>query len=237
MFVCRYGFAIYLLRDRDVTYGELRRKDDLSPFQTFITKSEEFRFGRDDIVRIRGEIALLLDRLSALYKEWKISNDEAEKKAQVESKKPATRRLLLEDGDGPAVSERAQAASVPLQDEDSTPSPSLQWKAKDDIQVDEEGQAASKAEQQKISKPSPSLQTKVMDVEMAEEGGGTMLAEQEETGEPSLLSRAKLDAEMADADDAMLDVEDETSEKMNLATPVKIEEDQFPVDEFSVTDI
>ena len=59
---------MYSMRDRDITFG------GRSGFKRAITDSEAFRFGRDDIVRIRTQLGTLIDRLSIIYKRWKDAN-------------------------------------------------------------------------------------------------------------------------------------------------------------------
>jgi len=114
VFVCRYGFAVYalLLRGHNVTYADIGKRGQ--PFRKLITESDEFDFNGDDILRIRGDLATLLDKLSDLYKEWKKASDEAEKKAEEEArvKKPAARRLPLQGGDASASSKKDPSVST-----------------------------------------------------------------------------------------------------------------------------
>jgi hypothetical protein len=105
------------MRDCDIKFGDAREGPGGRPFQQAITDSEAFAFDRDDIVRIRTELGVLIGRLSTIYKTWKAASDQAEK----ESKKPAARRqLLLEDdptvnaNDGkPAVTKKQEVAEKP----------------------------------------------------------------------------------------------------------------------------
>lgn len=106
--MCRYGFAIYLLRGRNITYADRNDK-----FRSLITESEEFDFDRNDIVRIRLNLTTLIDNLSALYKVWKKVQDEVEKKEEEESKKPAARPLLLENGDAGETAPTSQPLPAP----------------------------------------------------------------------------------------------------------------------------
>lgn len=86
------------MRYRNVTFGDAKEPPEGRSFQQFITDSDAFDFDRDDIVRIRRELGILIGRLSTIYKTWKDANDQAEK----EAKKPAScRQLLL--GDDPTV--------------------------------------------------------------------------------------------------------------------------------------
>ena len=89
MFVCRYGCGVFRLRKRTVTY-----QDRIDNFRSLITDNDEFHFDRNDIVHVPRELATLLDNLLALYREWIKANDEVEEE---DSKKPAARRLLLDD--------------------------------------------------------------------------------------------------------------------------------------------
>jgi hypothetical protein len=105
---------MYSMRDCDITFGDAREGPSGRPFQRAITDSAAFDFDRDDIVRIRTELGILIGRLSTIYKTWKDTNDKAEK----EAKKPdARRQLLLEDdptlkaSDGKPAATQKQAAT------------------------------------------------------------------------------------------------------------------------------
>jgi len=215
VFVCRYGFAIYSLslRGRDVTYGDIGEKG--RPFQALITESEEFDFDGEDIVRIRGELATLLDNLSALYKEWKKANDELEKKAEEEeSKKPAACRLLLESGNTLARVEEGQDMLM-TEDHGGPPTSSEDFAAE---------------EQHETSKPSPSLQSKPIDVEMTDPSRVAVATELEETSKPASRLQSKV-LEVETAEPYMMDAEkaeDDTCEA--TWTAVKVEEDQYGVE-------
>lgn len=202
VFVCRYGFAIYMLPDRNVTYAH---RNEAVPFGSLITNSEEFNFDGSDIVRIRAELATLLNNLSALYKEWKKADDEAEKKAEEESKKPAVRQLLLTNGD--ASAEEGQAGSTAELDETSKSFMSLESTAAPAETVEEEEKASSVPEQDETNKVGPSLQSKVLEEETAD----AMVAND-------------VDMDTADSDK----VEDSASEETKeTGTPIKMEDDQY----------
>jgi hypothetical protein len=79
VFVCRYAYALYSMRDRDITFSDAKTGPHEIPFELAITKSENFQFHRDDMVRIRRELSLLIDKLSTIYKRLKDANDEVEK--------------------------------------------------------------------------------------------------------------------------------------------------------------
>ena len=118
VFVCRYAYGVYSMRDCAITFGDARGGNGMRPFQQAITDSEAFDFDREDIVRIRGELGILIGRLSTTYKTWKEASDKAEKKAKKEASKKlsACRRLLEEvptdnadDGKAMAVKEHEEA--------------------------------------------------------------------------------------------------------------------------------
>jgi Ulp1 family protease len=50
VFVCRYGFAMYQLRDKKFSYREVM--EGKTPFSALITNSTEFNFDMNDIDRI-----------------------------------------------------------------------------------------------------------------------------------------------------------------------------------------
>lgn len=74
VYVCRYMYAMYLLRSHKFTYAEVGQSDD-NMFRDLITNNAAFRFGSDDIVRIRDEFMMLMERLSVLFFKWKADDD------------------------------------------------------------------------------------------------------------------------------------------------------------------
>ena len=114
------------MRDFTITFGDARGDNDTRPFQKVITDSEAFDFDREDIVRIRGELGVLIGRLSTMYTAWKEANDEAEKEAKKEASKKlsafkhACRRLLDEGPTDHADDGKATAAKE--DEEDKKPS-------------------------------------------------------------------------------------------------------------------
>ena len=66
MYVCRYAYAIYLMRDQKVTYRIAEVVDTPPYLEGLITKSNEFNFGDEDIKRMGQEMKTLVRRLSAL---------------------------------------------------------------------------------------------------------------------------------------------------------------------------
>jgi hypothetical protein len=84
MFVCRYAHALYSMRDRDITFGDSKKGGGRITFlELAITQSEAFQFGDKDILRIRTELCLLIERLAIIYKKWKKRNDKANNKADM----------------------------------------------------------------------------------------------------------------------------------------------------------
>ena len=73
VYVCRYMYAMYMLRSRQFTYLEVGwfEKSDDAMFGDLITDHEAFQFDGDDIVRIRIEFMLLMERLSKKFLAWK----------------------------------------------------------------------------------------------------------------------------------------------------------------------
>eukprot|EP00980_Cylindrotheca_fusiformis_P010725 scaffold2403_cov87-Cylindrotheca_fusiformis.AAC.3 len=68
VFVCRYAYAVFHLRNRSFTYGALGGR---SPFSRLITGGSEFDFDMNDIVRFRDEFRKLVENLSKVYSNWK----------------------------------------------------------------------------------------------------------------------------------------------------------------------
>ena len=73
VFVCRYAYAIYQLRERNFTYADAGMYCDMddernqSGLYHLITLGASFDFNMDDIVRFREEFKTLLRRLSVVY--------------------------------------------------------------------------------------------------------------------------------------------------------------------------
>jgi Ulp1 protease family, C-terminal catalytic domain len=107
VYVCRYAYAMYLLRKSRFTYSEVEYSEGIPSFRKLITEHDAFRFDADDIRRIREEYLSLVGRLSELYRKWKEDNDRKRiearraKKEEVKSDRP---NLLVRkepcDGEG-----------------------------------------------------------------------------------------------------------------------------------------
>jgi hypothetical protein len=124
------------MRDCGITFGDAREGPRGRPFQQAITDSEAFDFDRDDIVRIRTELGILIGRLSTMYKTWKDANDEAEKMTKKEAKKPAACRQLLLKDDPTANANDGKPAAAKEQEE--TEKPSARQQSRQQLSSDEE---------------------------------------------------------------------------------------------------
>ena len=85
VFVCRYAFALYSMRDRDITFGDAKKDQYGIPLERAITESDAFQFDGSDIVRIRKELDFLINKLSEIYKRWKDANGIADEDADAEA--------------------------------------------------------------------------------------------------------------------------------------------------------
>lgn len=82
VFVCRYAYAMYLLRDKAFSLGDVN--DDGTKrfsFASLITNTEAFAFDMSDIVRIRGEMKTLIRNLSKVFVPWREEEARKEKEA------------------------------------------------------------------------------------------------------------------------------------------------------------
>ena len=95
------------MRDCIITLGDARGGNGARPFQQAITDSEAFDFDREDIVRIRGELGVLIGRLSTMYKTWKEAS--AEKKDKKEASKKLAPPDNADDGKAAAAKEHEEA--------------------------------------------------------------------------------------------------------------------------------
>lgn len=69
VFVCRYAYGLIRIRSRMFSYKEAGF-DGGDLFKAMITTDEAFQFDMDDIDRIRGEMKILIERLSEVYLPW-----------------------------------------------------------------------------------------------------------------------------------------------------------------------
>jgi hypothetical protein len=88
VFVCRYAYAVYQLRQRNFTYEDAGLRSDDSKklkkkkgaFYHLITADDEFDFDMDDIVRFRDEFKVLIENLSKLFLDMKQAEKEERRK-------------------------------------------------------------------------------------------------------------------------------------------------------------
>jgi hypothetical protein len=77
VFVCRYAYAIYQLRQRGFTYSDAglycdsEEEKKSAAFYHLITEGSEFDFDMDDISLFRDEFQTLIERLSEIHTRWK----------------------------------------------------------------------------------------------------------------------------------------------------------------------
>jgi Ulp1 protease family, C-terminal catalytic domain len=106
VYVCRYSYAMYLLRKSRFTYLEVEYSKG-AMFQKLITDHDAFRFDADDIHRIREEYLSLLERLSNLYRTWK---------EDVDRKRIEARRAKKMDAECDGRHERKKSSNGTLDD-------------------------------------------------------------------------------------------------------------------------
>jgi len=71
VFLFRYAYGLIRIRSRMFSYAEAGFDGGAGAlFKALITKDEAFQFGMDDIDRIRGEMKILIERLSKVYLPW-----------------------------------------------------------------------------------------------------------------------------------------------------------------------
>jgi hypothetical protein len=111
VYVCRYVFAMYKLRNRSFSYEEVGYSRPEKParlFRDLITESDEFDFDATDISRIRLNFRQLLERLSVLYDRWKEA-DTLKRKAIKKQRKKA--KLAMELGEPDCVNANLKDSS------------------------------------------------------------------------------------------------------------------------------
>jgi hypothetical protein len=113
VFMCRYAYALYLLRDKTFSFREtnLRSNKPKSRFRRLITESYAFDFTGDDIQRIRTEMKTLIERLSVIYSRVK----EDEKQAKLAKKAAAKQELQA----------KQNAAAIANGDDTGTAAPTI----------------------------------------------------------------------------------------------------------------
>ena len=131
VFVCRYAYAIYELRDRDFTYGDAGMHCENTEvitglssraFQELISDGAEFDFNMDDIARFRDEFKTLIENLSRLY----VKAKSAEKHAILEEKMKrqaaaGTGMSTVEKDDETATIKVVEACEPFIESEDESP--------------------------------------------------------------------------------------------------------------------
>lgn len=86
VFVCRFAYGLYLLRNEKFIYEDLQMK---KPFEKTITNSPEFAFSSNDIVRLRREMQILVSNLSGYFIQQKELEKGAKKKKKEKKIKDA----------------------------------------------------------------------------------------------------------------------------------------------------
>jgi hypothetical protein len=81
VFLCRFAYGMYQLRDREFTCAEAGLEEGGGPFRELITRSEAFKFDLDDFARFRTDVKTLIDRLTALFDQHMQVNSLFEEKA------------------------------------------------------------------------------------------------------------------------------------------------------------
>jgi hypothetical protein len=186
-----------------------------------------------------------LDNLSALYKEWKKTDDQADAEAEEDSKKPAARKLLLEDDKVSGTEVSDSTTTKPVTEQAEGPSASS---ADDAMSAVSKEAGASKPSDPSAQlaeaevKNAPTNESK--DVEMSD-GDQASLSTQPENGNAEGIvdmdvddeaseERTAMDIETVDlaADNVMsvdenVYMQDETANATFTSAPVKREEDQY----------
>ena len=82
VFVCRYAYGILCMRDKpfaaDASFLDMPKRNRI--VNDWVTASDGFQFDMRDIVRLRDEIAYLIDELGKLYK--KLRNEQRRRRQQ-----------------------------------------------------------------------------------------------------------------------------------------------------------
>ena len=108
VFVCRYAYGLYLMRNKRITYRTAGVEDKPPYLCDLISKSPEFDFDMEDIARVREELKKLIQNLSSGYLEVKAKED-----AERDEKRKAKKRKLMADA-------AAEAASADIKDGEET---------------------------------------------------------------------------------------------------------------------
>jgi Ulp1 family protease len=91
VYVCRYAYAMYRMRERPFTYADVKYFDNPNTkqpcFTELITNHKAFDFNAEDIVRIRSEFMQLLERLCKMYLKWKKMDDDQKRLEKRRAKK------------------------------------------------------------------------------------------------------------------------------------------------------
>ena len=103
VFVCRYAYSVYALRDCD-----FRRNKQW--FAKDLTRLEQFQFNVEDIARLRRDIKTLIQRLSGIFLPWKKEQECLDKQANGDVKKNSHRTTATKVAHDLELSEFADPA-------------------------------------------------------------------------------------------------------------------------------
>ena len=112
VFVCRYAYALYLMRNRRMTYAAAGL-ETRPYFRGLISDSPEFNFNMSDIGRVRDELKQLITNLSPKYFEVK-----AKEKLEQDEKRKAKKRKIQAEATVKATSADAKDDEEKKSEED-----------------------------------------------------------------------------------------------------------------------
>ena len=218
VFVCRYAYGLYLLRNHVITYGDLGNSK--RPFRELITNSEEFDFDSEDIVRLRGVLKILIGRLSTMYLKWKKAKDEQEKADA--AKKPAACRRLLQE-----TKENSTAGDEQGKTESENPSQLISQAAPDEPVAGPEESRSEAAPndpmvglEESVSQGTPDEPMVDVEASVSQATNDEPMVDIEES-----IGQAAYDEPMVDVEESMSQMVD--VEESNSVATIKREEDQF----------
>jgi len=124
VFVCRYAFALYKLRNISFSFQEYRQ----DCFRSLITNSEPFQFDMKDITRLRQEMKALVENLCTAYVPWKSEQDRKAKEDRRKAKAVAEETVQV-DNNVPEDPDSSEGNEVVVNNEDKVDTANARWSA------------------------------------------------------------------------------------------------------------
>ena len=114
VFVCRYAFALFMLRHKEITIGDYDNRSP--PLRRVVTDQDEFQFDMRDIERMRDEMKALISNLATSYTAW--NEEVAAKKKREAAEAVLANKLAEAEKEAEGVKAKQQAVKTVRKEEE-----------------------------------------------------------------------------------------------------------------------